>query len=130
LTLANVSVLYRYAILARALKLSIKDLIDLRTFAGAGLDPFSTPDHTTGFVKLVQKVQTSGFSVAQLNYLYRHLFDPAGNVALQRQSLHQIISSLHDGLIRIASDYAVAEDPKGDLTSSRLGEILESAVVD
>ena len=46
LTLANVSALYRYAILARALKLSIKDLIDLRTLAGADLDPFSTPDHT------------------------------------------------------------------------------------
>ena len=131
LTLPHVSALYRYAILARALKLSVKDLIGLRRLAGVGLDPFrpGQPHYTVRFVKLVRKVQASGFSVEQLTYLYRHL-DPGGNIAPQPEILLQVIRSLREGLTRIAADYAVAEDPTGDLTRSRLGEILESAVVD
>src|SRR5262249_41354726 len=131
LDLPNVSKLYRYALLARALKLSVKDLIALRRLGGDRLDPFRPrePYYAFRFVKLVQKVRASGFSVEQLDYLYRHL-DPAGTIAPPREIRLQVINSLREGLTRIAADYAAAEDPTGDLTRSRLGEILESAVVD
>src|SRR5262249_38423276 len=87
------------------------------------------PYYAVRFVKLVQKVRASGFSVEQLDYLYRHL-DPAGTIAPQREILLQVIKSLREGLTRIAADYAVAEDPTGDLTRSQLGEIWESGLVD
>ncbi len=130
LNLANVSALYRYGLLARALKLSVKDLIALKLLVGATMSPFSAPAATMQFVQLAQTVQQSGFSVAQLSYLYRHVFDPKANIAPSHDSVLLLVRSLRDGLTRIAASYALADDPMGELLRTRLGELFESATVD
>ena len=90
LSLENVSLLYRYGLLAHLLDLTVADFVDLR--AMSGLHPF-TPlsarplailaddmplTQTLAFVDETRKVLGSGFATADLNYLLRHQFDPLG----------------------------------------------------
>jgi hypothetical protein len=75
LTLANLSILFRNASLARALRLSVADYLTLRTLIG--FDPFVTASgvdktiQTLRFVERAELVQASGFSIAELDYILR-----------------------------------------------------------
>jgi hypothetical protein len=69
LTLANLSTLYRHALLANALRRSTADLLSLRALHVA--DPFAHPRATLDFLDFVDAVRDAGFVVAQLDYLYR-----------------------------------------------------------
>ena len=92
LSLANVSLVYRYGLLAKALKLSVADLLalmglsGLKPFDALSPDPFAKLEddapfsQTLAFVKDAALVKDSGLSVAELQYLLRHQYDPAGKV--------------------------------------------------
>ena len=72
ITLENLSALHRFALLARALRMTVRELLDLQTLTG--VDPFAAPPTTPGntsptqqegtarLVELARKVQQSGFS--------------------------------------------------------------------
>ena len=77
LSLENVTQLHRYAALARSLRLAAADFIALKQLSS--IDPFAGPDKTLEFVALANRVRQSGFSIGQLNYLYRNLDDPAAS---------------------------------------------------
>jgi hypothetical protein len=146
LNLANLSAVYRYAVLAQSLAISVGDLISVILLMG--IDPFQRQDpatlHTSGidptkrqspaatlaFVKVVQAAQTSPFSVAQLNYLYRHVFDPNGAIAPRPEDLQASLAALQAGLAKIARDAAVANDPKGDLLRKKLALLLGVRLAD
>ncbi len=128
LSLLNVSAMYRYAALAQALELSVSDLIALRTLAGPGLDPFASPDAAGEFVTLAQHVQQSGFTVAQLAYLYENASVPPTGLAPQPTTLLVFAQTLRDGLTQIAAQCAIAPDPKGSLTASTVTQLLSKTV--
>jgi hypothetical protein len=128
LSLLNVSAMYRYAALAQALELSVSDLIALRTLAGPGLDPFASPDAAGEFVTLAQHVQQSGFTVAQLAYLYENASVPPTGLAPQLTTLLVFAQTLRDGLTQIAAQCAIAPDPKGSLTASTVTQLLSKTV--
>jgi hypothetical protein len=76
LNLANLSALYRHVSLARALRLSIPDL--LSTLDLAGIDPFNAViDHRTAaalkFVDEIGFMRNASFSIDELQYLLRHV---------------------------------------------------------
>ena len=81
LSLANLSALCRYIFLAQGLGLSVSDL--LTVIALIGVDPFQqqVPVGTLKFTQAVQAIQASPFSIAQLNYLYRDIYDPNAGIA-------------------------------------------------
>ncbi len=128
LTLPTVSALYRYAALAHTLRLRINDLVALKTLSG--INPFATPDQTIQFVTVVRKVQQSGFAVAQLNYLYRHLMAPPVNLAPQPTAVLLLAKTLRDGLTKIVQDNVLVPDSTGDVTRTKLSLLFDSAVVD
>jgi len=68
LTLNNLSLLYRYATLARALKLTVKDLLLLLDLTGVG-DPFAGLAETEAFLKLFDAIREARFSIRELEYL-------------------------------------------------------------
>jgi hypothetical protein len=127
LNLGNVSVLYRYAALAKALRLRISDFIALRTLSGS--NPFFGPDETLRFASIVSSVQASGFAIPQLNYLYRHLTSPPANLAPQSTTILLLAKTLRDGLTKIARDNLPVPDPMGDVTRAKLALLFDQATV-
>ena len=141
LNLANLSLLYRHAVLARQLSLTVEDLLSVLDLTG--LDPFTvaTSQEAVQFVAIVQAVQTSGFSIPQLAYLVRHKFNsPAPFVPLD-SDLAFTLEALRADLTKVAATgdapdlkqnaatacvidrISSALNLPGDVTSSLLGRL-------
>jgi hypothetical protein len=131
LNLANLSTLYRHALLAKALKLPIKDLLALMALTGSS--PFKTagdPGPTILFVEHVQRVRKSAFSVVQLNYLYRHVDDPNRRMAPLRANVDLLAKDMQAGLQKIVDDTTFVSDPTGGLLRQKLALVLDASLVD
>jgi peptidoglycan hydrolase-like protein with peptidoglycan-binding domain len=119
LTLANLSLLFRHATLARQLRLSVQDLltaIDL-----TGLDPFRA-DRTEDTLRLldaVAAVRRSGFSFPQLAYLVRHRFNPPAPFVPTDESLAQTLTEVRSALAKIDAV------PSGDPVALQRSAIIE-----
>ena len=123
LNLGNLSMLYRHAVLARALHWSIGDLLSLKalTAGSPNVNPFAPgdPSSTRRFIDKTRKVQRSGFSAAQLNYLYRHISEAPGAVAPPLESVSLLMQTLRGGLKKILEETALIADPTGELTQQQ-----------
>jgi hypothetical protein len=145
LSLANVSLLYRYGLLAKALKLSVRDLIALKQISG--LDPFRQlepdtlasldQDHpftqTLEFVKVAEEVKDSGLKIEDLDYLLRHRFDEIGNYRSDREPTLALLKSLSEGIRAIRVEHAVPDDPgalSDDVLRKKLGLALLPDIVE
>ena len=144
LNLATVSVLYRYALLARLLRLSVPDLIFVKALSG--LDPFLPPhpgpvttvaqDHpetTIQFVEAAAAVKQSGLSVTELDYLFRHRFDPVGPHRAAAQPPLVLARGLAAEILRIRTEHAAPADPLAftdELLRQKLALAFSSDVVE
>lgn len=145
LTLGNVSLLYRYGLLAKALKLSVADLIALKQLSG--LDPFKPlgaeplaqleDDHpftqSLRFVEVAAMVRDSGLNAADLDYLLRHRFDPAGKYRPGAEAMLTLTKSLAEGIRNIRVEHAAPADPgamSDDALRQKLGLALPPDVVE
>ena len=134
LTLANLSILCRYAFLAQSLGLSVSDLISLIQLTGfdpiqlTGVDPFRNPAVSLRFVQTVQAIQASPFSVAQLNYLYRDVFDPNAGIAPLPGNVSLLLTTLQAGLASIAHADAAIQNPTGDILLKQLATLLGNSL--
>lgn len=143
LSLANASMLYRYGILAKALKLSIGELIALKALSG--LNPFHAlnPDaliddkndyplnHTLEFVHCAQQVKASAFAISDLDYLFRHSIDPLGKYRENSDALSWI--TLAAELRTIATSYAVpanADSVSDDALRQKMALVFAPDVVE
>jgi hypothetical protein len=145
LTLANVSLLYRYGLLAKAVGLPVGDLIALKDLSG--LDPFQAlhadplttleQDHpftqTIRFIEVAEQMKDSGLSIADLEYLLRHRFDQAGPYRPDTQGNLTLLRTIGAAVRGIRAEHAVPDDP-GVLTEEvlrpKLGLVLPADVVD
>jgi hypothetical protein len=134
LNLINLSAVYRYARLARALNISAADLISLIQLIG--ISPFqpsvpgtpATPG-TIEFVAKAQEVLQSKFSIAQLNYIYRNTAATSAGLAPQQSDLDQFVSSLQTALNAPPIEKSPTTDPTGQLLQQYLTAVLEPADV-
>ncbi len=144
LSLDNVSLLYRYGLLAKALKLSVEELISLKGLSG--LNPFQSlkPEpisvidddypfsQTLRFVEIARIVHEDGFKVEDLDYLLRHRFDPVGKYRQDANTLLALVKSLAAGLRSIQTDQALPADPTrltDDLLQQKLALVLPADAV-
>ena len=134
LTLANVSLLYRYALLSQGLQLSVDDFIALKQMSVDQLNapplnpvnPFdslvTTPltvlrdDHFWGETLQLSDqaatVQASGFSVQDLQYILCHrIVDPAGPYNQDPAVVMQQVRSMAAIIHAIQAQTAVPSDP-------------------
>lgn len=145
LTLENLSLLYRYSLLARGLGLAVKDMITLKNLSG--LDPFKalSPDpitqladdypltQTLGFVDIVKAVKGSGFTVEDLNYLLRQRIDPVGKYRSDPNAVLTLLRTLASGIRGIQNDTTVpttASRLTDDFLRQKLALALPSDAVD
>ncbi|MCI0702938.1 MAG: Tc toxin subunit A [Planctomycetia bacterium] len=145
LSLANVSLLYRYGLLAKALKLSVKELVALKQLSG--LEPFQLPHadplttieqdspftQTLRFVEIAGHVKESGLKVEDLDYLLRHEFDPTGKYRQNAEARLALLKTLAEGIRAIRTEHAVPDDPASlsdDQLRQKLGLVLPPDVVE
>jgi len=129
LSLPNVSLLYRYGLLARALKVPVSELITLKALSG--LNPFKglsqdaldkvendyALTHTLELVRAAQQVKASAFTISDLDYLFRHRFDPFGKYRENTDTRLAWTRILAAQLRTIASDNAVPVPANADSVS-------------
>jgi Neuraminidase-like domain len=131
LTLASVSLVYRYVLLARVAGLSIADLLSLKALSG--LDPLgplaagplaaSSDDapraQTLRFLDIASQVRGGGFTAPALDYLLRHKYDPVGPYADNTASRLAFVRTLAVGLRQVLADQNAPTDP-AQITDDRL----------
>ncbi|WP_321493453.1 neuraminidase-like domain-containing protein [uncultured Desulfobacter sp.] len=101
LNLARLSALYRNCLLTKTLKLKISELFALKTLTNT--DPFDVK-HTENlllFAETLQRIHETGFSVKELNYLYRHNDDSTKPVAPAAQDFIKLSQTLLNEFARI-----------------------------
>jgi ribosomal protein L7/L12 len=139
LSLGVVSLLYRYGLLAKALMLSVRELITLKQLSGLEpfrplhADPLETieQDHpfsqTLRFVEIASEVNESGLKIDDLDYLLRHRFDQTGKYRLDRDAMLRLLKTLAEGIRAIRSEHATPDDPAtigGEALRQKLGQAL------
>ena len=145
LSLPNVSLLYRYDLLARALKMSVRELSalkklsDLDPFKPLHPDPLTTLDEdypftqTLRFIELAEEVKESGVKIEDLEYLLRHRFDDTGKYRPNREGTLDLLKTLADGVRSIRTEHPVPDDPgtmSEEVLRQKLGLALPPDVVE
>ena len=97
LSVNSLSILFRYAYLARSLKLSISDLFLVLDITNT-IDPFADLELTIKCIDNLNHIKSSGLSILQLDYILN--YKPDSPVGLRDESLAQLI----EGLRRILED--------------------------
>ncbi len=135
LTLANLSALYRNVQLARALGVTIDELIELLAIVeapssgGGGYEqvaPFdgTRPESLATFAELYATLEAAGLSVEQVDWVVRDV-----GVAPEATAVGTLLLALRNGLAKIAAENTPAPDPTGALTRKALTALLAPADV-
>jgi hypothetical protein len=127
--LAGLSALYRHVSLARALRLSVTDLLTLLRLVG--IDPFDATrtDDTVAFVEAAADVDAGPFILLELAYLLEHDAGAETAVGVTDGAIGQCLAAMRDGLTRVAADYPVVADPTGEITGRYLSVVLTADAV-
>lgn len=132
LTLANVSALYRHALLAKILHVRVADLAEVFALFG---DPFKSPEDTLALLHDWGNMEDAGFTFHQLNYLIQDHDDPKRPLTPADKTILQISKALYDGLNAIDRDHKdVTAEKKdaatADLIRTKAGLLYEALVVE
>lgn len=131
LGLDALSRLQRAASMRRTLRLSLDDFLSLRAWAGDE-DP-TLPDAkdptraAVAFVATAQRVEASGFSIEELDYLLRHRIRPQSAAVPDDAAVGRLLGELRDGLRRIQDDHRLPETDDeralAELLRRKLGQL-------
>jgi hypothetical protein len=99
LSLANLSFIYRHAVLAKALGIKIADWATLLYLLQQ--DVFHDTATTWAFLKLWDRIKASGFSIDQLDYILRA--DATAKSAVADKSITTVLAALQKSLQAIAA---------------------------
>lgn len=132
LTLPNVSLLYRYSLLAKILHVRVPLMQDVIALLG---NPFASPWDTLALLEIWGKMEDAGFTFRQLDYLILDRDDPLRPIAPPQRTILQLAKTLFDGLNAIDRDHPdIAEDHQADATDDLIranaGLIFEAASVE
>ncbi|MCP4398170.1 MAG: hypothetical protein GY801_12845 [bacterium] len=132
LNLANISTIYRFVVLAKALKFRVSDLCLIMQLFKA--EPFSnwdiqqekfvniSPANTFDFYELATAVKKAGFKPATLQYIFSGNLPPESTLALNSEKAKQTAKAIRTALFAIEQDHP--EAPATPLTSEMLGSKL------
>lgn len=117
LTLAHLSILYRYRLLSKTLGLNIPALIELMEVVG---DVFENPHITLRFLENIAEAEKAGFTFDQLSYIV----NGTGNLSkLDKKTIVALAKNIYDGQIAIEMEHA---DLVADVIATSDVEKMES----
>jgi hypothetical protein len=128
LNIQNLSVIYRYVVLAKALKMGISDMCKLISLFNAS--PFSTwdigqgkytdisPVDTYKFYKLGDSTKEAGFKPSVLEYILQGTLPADSKLGLEKEKILKTAKAICDALAVIERDHP--EKPEPPMTSEAL----------
>ncbi|MFJ6604901.1 neuraminidase-like domain-containing protein [Streptomyces lydicus] len=131
LTRENVSAVYRHSWFARRLEISVAELLAL--IRHTGLDPFAAPDPPSppmiALLDLLDALRGAGLTPSQALYL---MFDDdlAGTSAPEAEQIAAFARTLRTGFADIDAQFAIVDDPSGDLARARMALIYGAEAAD
>lgn len=108
LNLETLSTLYRYSTLAKALKISVDNLLLLLETTGMAT-PFATPETTVSLLERHDTIKESGLSLLQLHYVLRHAQD--SSAGLRDEVVQQYAELLRGSLFTLYKELFGANQP-------------------
>jgi hypothetical protein len=131
LSLDAITQIYRRGWLARALRISVRELLLLCT--SAAFAPFSLPDPPLPpiirLLDLVQSLASANLSPAHALYLIWNQ-DLSGQSAPTDDEVTQVARSLRAALAAVDVEFAAADDPTGDVARARMTLVYGSDASD
>lgn len=124
LTILNVSVIYRFSLLAKVLHVKTTDLpqvIDL--FKSVVGDPFKSAWNLHSLIETWGKMEDAGFTFGQLNYIIRNQDDKLRPIAPSKRTILQVTKTLFDGLNKIDQDHLDIREEKKENAVKDLGPV-------
>lgn len=100
LTLPNLSIMFRHAVLAQAVGLPVRDL--LTAIAVTGINPFVGAADTLAFLDALDRIKASGFTLLEVDYLVRHGSIAESGIGLTDSVIATSLDDLRRGLARLA----------------------------
>ena len=95
LSLENVSILYRHALLAQALQVMPGDL---EFVVGVFGDPFKDATSALDIFRLWNDMSYAGFTFSQMNFLLKNIDNPTRPVGPSQRTILKITKTIYDGL--------------------------------
>jgi hypothetical protein len=132
LTVATVSAVYRRGWLARTLGLSVVEL--LRLIEHTGIDPFAAVDPAEpaliALIDLVDRLRSAGLKPARALALIwdRHLGGAPDPPAAGQ--IDEFMRVLRAGFATVDADFAVTDDPDGQLARARMALVYDTTATD
>lgn len=121
LTIPGISAIYRRGVLARALRISVRELLLLCSLSG--LDPFSAPDPANPamlqLVSLIHALKERSIKSATALYLIWNQ-DLSGKSAPDDAQITELARTLRTDFAGIDEQFAATEDPGGDIARARM----------
>jgi hypothetical protein len=131
LTLDNISAIFRRGWLARALRLSVTELLALIQMTGfdpfAPLDPPDPP--STHLLRFIDSLRAAGLRpVVPLYVIWNQ--DLSGKSAPDPRVVTDFARTLRSGFASIESEFALVADPNGDIARARMALVYGDAATD
>lgn len=120
LTLRVVSMIYRYALLARLLGRPPQEVTALRVLCGIKSLEQPTIAEIAAVMDASRRIRDSGWTIAALSYVVRHIPAPGAASPPDLATVLTFALKLRDGLRQIDAENQPREDPDGSFTRERL----------
>lgn len=108
LNICNLSTIYRYRLLSKAIGVKIPDFINILPLFG---NPFTDAHTSLDFTQKWAKMEDTGFNYRQLNYIIRDYDDAKKPLAPTQKDILLVAKTLYDGLNAIDENH---KDIEGD----------------
>jgi Tc toxin complex TcA C-terminal TcB-binding domain/Neuraminidase-like domain/Salmonella virulence plasmid 28.1kDa A protein len=126
LTIANISRIYRYRLLARSLGLRVEDFLKSLSLFG---NVFATPLETWQFLRVWSYMEDAGFNHRQLNYVIKGVDDLKKPFKPSNKTIVQLAKVIYDGLNEIEKTHSNSNEAEAmviDLAQTKASLIVDS----
>ncbi len=132
LTLGNVSIFYRHAVLAKVLGVGPSALGSVLALFG---DPFVSPSAARALFRAWDEMERTGLDFAKLAFVVLGVDDPKRPLAPKATTVLKLAKALSDGLVAIDRDHAdiaAGDEEKAtlDFVRAKAGLVFDPTVVD
>ena len=128
LNLANLSALLRHAVLAQAMGISITELLQL--LAIVPVSPFGAPGATVEFLDAVDDIRSTKMTIAQLDYVCRHVFDANGSEHLSDTAISDLVLGIQAEIADAATALVQAGNTEPQALTDEIAVIVPRAFSD